>query len=134
MVTGGHLEFMQIRKFAQSCRLGNQFKFDIEPHANTNPSKNFIRKHISSFPKYQTDYLLTTQHQDFNMTPLIVLLLTTQHQDFIMTPLIALLLTRQHQDFIMLTTHHDFNMTPLIALLLTTQHQDFNMTPMIALC
>ena len=40
---------MQIRKFAQSCRLGNQFKFVIEPHANTNPSKNFTGKHISSF-------------------------------------------------------------------------------------
>jgi len=55
MVTGGHLGFMQIRKVAQTCRLGNQFKFVIEPHANTNPSKNFIWKHISSFPTYQTD-------------------------------------------------------------------------------
>ena len=49
MVTGGHLGFMQIRKVAQSCRLGNQFKFVIEPHANTNHSKNFIGKHILAF-------------------------------------------------------------------------------------
>jgi len=42
MVTGGHLGFMQIRKVAQSYRLGNQLKFVMEPHANTNPSKNLI--------------------------------------------------------------------------------------------
>ena len=50
MVTGGHLGFMQIRKFAKSCRLGNQTKFVHRPHVNTNPSKDFIG---STFPAFR---------------------------------------------------------------------------------
>ena len=47
MVSGGHFEFMQIMKIAQSCILGNPAKFVLKALWNTNLQKNFIGKNIS---------------------------------------------------------------------------------------
>ena len=35
----GHVAFMQIKKVAQGCRLGNQAEFVPKPHINTNQQK-----------------------------------------------------------------------------------------------
>ena len=64
-MTGGHLGYMQIKKVAQSCRFGNQIKFVIEPHANTNPSKNSIGKDISRFLTHQVDYKTAINYNKF---------------------------------------------------------------------
>ena len=56
-VTGGQLGFMQIKKFAQSCRLGNQATFVQGPHASTNPSKNFIGKTFLAFQQIKSTIL-----------------------------------------------------------------------------
>ncbi len=42
MSTGVHFGFMQIKKNAQSCRLGNKAEFVLGPHMNANQQKNFI--------------------------------------------------------------------------------------------
>ena len=43
----GHLAFMQIKKVAQGCRLGNQAEFVPRPHTNTNRQKQIhCREHF----------------------------------------------------------------------------------------
>ena len=42
MATGIHFGFMQIKKIAQGCRLGNKAEFVLGPHMNANQQKNFI--------------------------------------------------------------------------------------------
>ena len=42
MATGIHFGFMQIKKIAQSCRLGNQAEFVLGPRVNANQQKKFI--------------------------------------------------------------------------------------------
>ena len=43
----GHLAFMQIKKVAQGCRLGNQAEFIPIPLINTKHQKNSIVENIS---------------------------------------------------------------------------------------
>ena len=44
---GGHFEFMQIRKIAQSCHSGNKAEYVLGTLGNMNQEKNFIGKTIS---------------------------------------------------------------------------------------
>ena len=43
----GHLAFMQIKKVAQGCRLGNQAEFVPRPNMNTDQPTNSIVETIS---------------------------------------------------------------------------------------
>ena len=43
MATGIHFVFMQIKKIAQGCRLGNKAEFVLGPHVRTNHQQKFIR-------------------------------------------------------------------------------------------
>ena len=40
MATGIHFGFMQIKKIAQGCRLGNTAEFILGPHVSTNHQKS----------------------------------------------------------------------------------------------
>ena len=42
MATGIHFGFMQIKKIAQGCRLGNKAEFVLGPHVSTNHQQNVI--------------------------------------------------------------------------------------------
>ena len=42
MATGIHFGFMQIKKIAQGCRLGNKAEFVLGPHVSTKHQKHFI--------------------------------------------------------------------------------------------
>ena len=42
MATGVHFGFMQIKKIAQGCRLGNKAEFVLGPHMSANQQKKFI--------------------------------------------------------------------------------------------
>ena len=42
MATGVHFGFMQIKKIAQGCRLGNKAEFVLRPHMSANRQKKFI--------------------------------------------------------------------------------------------
>ena len=52
---GGHFGFSGFHGVAQSCTLGNQAKFVLEPYRNTNLQKNFIVLEISRLIKFQLD-------------------------------------------------------------------------------
>jgi len=53
----GHLGFMQIRRVAQSCYLGNKAEFVLGPHYITNYKTNSIEKNFYKFRKCQIGYI-----------------------------------------------------------------------------
>ena len=58
----GHLGFMQIRRVAQSCYLGNKAEFVLGPHYITNYKTNSIEKNFYKFRNVKSAILILTSN------------------------------------------------------------------------